>query len=59
MAIWVLAAREPKPTALKVLHGDRSDRFNREEPLPPESEVSPPAELSDDARAVWDPLARA
>lgn len=48
---------KPKPTALKVLHGDRSDRINHEEPLPPEDEVSPPAELSDDARAVWDRLA--
>ncbi|MBB5154973.1 phage terminase small subunit P27 family [Saccharopolyspora phatthalungensis] len=48
---------KPKPTALKVLHGDRSDRINHEEPLPPEGEVTPPEELSDDARAVWNRLA--
>ncbi|WP_134663980.1 phage terminase small subunit P27 family [Amycolatopsis sp. CFH S0078] len=48
---------KPKPTALKVLHGDRSDRINHEEPIPPEGEVTPPEELSEDARAVWDRLA--
>jgi P27 family predicted phage terminase small subunit len=48
---------KPKPTALKVLHGDRPDRINHEEPLPPEGEITPPEELSDDARKVWDRLA--
>jgi hypothetical protein len=36
----------PKPTALKVLHGDRTDRINRAEPIPPEREVIAPEELS-------------
>jgi P27 family predicted phage terminase small subunit len=48
---------KPKPTALKVLHGDRPDRINHAEPIPPENEVTAPEELSDDARAAWDRLA--
>ncbi|WP_410646346.1 phage terminase small subunit P27 family [Amycolatopsis sp. cmx-4-54] len=48
---------KPKPTALKVLHGDRPDRINHAEPIPPEHEVTAPEDLSDDARAVWDRLA--
>ncbi|PKW15940.1 phage terminase small subunit P27 family [Saccharopolyspora spinosa] len=48
---------KPKPTALKVLHGDRSDRINDAEPMPPEGEIVPPGDLSDDARATWDRLA--
>lgn len=47
----------PKPTALRVLHGDRRDRINDAEPQPAEGEVTAPEELSDDARAVWDQLA--
>lgn len=47
----------PKPTALRVLHGDRRDRINDREPIPPEGEVTPPEDLSSDARAVWDRLA--
>lgn len=46
-----------KPTALKVLHGDRPDRINREEPVPPEAEVTPPESLSEAARVHWDRLA--
>jgi P27 family predicted phage terminase small subunit len=49
--------RKPKPTALKVLHGDRKDRINHAEPAPAEAAVPPPEDLSDDARAVWDRLA--
>lgn len=48
---------KPKPTALKVLHGDRPDRINDAEPIPPEQEVAAPEDLSDDARAAWDRLA--
>jgi len=48
---------KPKPTALKVLHGDRPDRINHAEPIPPENEVTAPEDLSDDARAAWDQLA--
>jgi P27 family predicted phage terminase small subunit len=47
----------PKPTALRVLHGDRKDRINDAEPQPAEREVTAPGELSDDARAIWDQLA--
>lgn len=46
----------PKPTALRVLHGDRKDRINDAEPQPAEGEVTAPEELSDDARAIWDQL---
>lgn len=47
-----------KPTALRVLHGDRKDRTNDQEPVPPEGEVAPSEETSPDARAVWERLAR-
>ncbi|MFC0434557.1 phage terminase small subunit P27 family [Kutzneria buriramensis] len=46
-----------KPTALRVLHGDRKDRINQTEPTPPETEIVPPEWLSPDARAAWDRLA--
>ena len=48
---------EPKPTALRVLHGDRKDQINNAEPIPPGAEFIPPEELSDVARAVWGRLA--
>lgn len=47
----------PKPTALRVLHGDREDRINRAEPLPGESAIVPPRELDQTAREVWVRLA--
>jgi P27 family predicted phage terminase small subunit len=47
----------PKPTALRVLHGDRKDRINDQEPVPPEREIAPPEDISPDARQVWDRLA--
>ncbi|GAA2789980.1 phage terminase small subunit P27 family [Streptomyces showdoensis] len=47
----------PKPTALRVLHGDRKDRINTEEPRPAEGDVAPPAWLSNEAVEVWDTLA--
>jgi hypothetical protein len=31
---------KPQPTALKVLHDDRPDGINHEEPLPREDEVT-------------------
>jgi P27 family predicted phage terminase small subunit len=46
----------PKPTNLRVLHGDRPDRINRNEPLPT-GEVEMPPFLSDPAAAVWQRLA--
>jgi P27 family predicted phage terminase small subunit len=47
-----------RPTHLKILAGEREDRINRNAPLPTESTVSPPVELSDGAREVWNRLAR-
>jgi P27 family predicted phage terminase small subunit len=47
----------PKPTNLRVLHGDRKDRINDQEPVPSELEVKPPHWLAKSARAVWGRLA--
>ncbi|WP_282703235.1 phage terminase small subunit P27 family [Streptomyces sp. CC219B] len=47
----------PKPTQLRVLHGDRKDRINTDEPTPSADEVAPPTWLSDEAREVWDEYA--
>ncbi|MGW4030759.1 phage terminase small subunit P27 family [Streptomyces sp. NPDC004838] len=47
----------PKPTALRVLHGDRKDRINTAEPRPDEGELTPPDWLSDQALEVWHALA--
>lgn len=44
---------QPKPTPLRVLHGDRKDRVNDAEPQPGEGEVVPPGWLSDEAVEVW------
>lgn len=52
--------RTPKPTALKLLHGDdKKDpgRINRREPKPPRAPNDPPAWLSVAAREVWDQYA--
>jgi P27 family predicted phage terminase small subunit len=46
-----------KPTSLRILHGDRKDRINTNEPVPPTSEITGPDWLSDKARAIWDRLA--
>ncbi|NEB00612.1 phage terminase small subunit P27 family [Streptomyces sp. SID13726] len=43
-----------KPTALRVLHGDRKDRINTDEPQPDAGEVAPPDWLGDRALEVWD-----
>ena len=45
-----------KPTALKVLHGDRKDRINTDEPLPA-GEVVKPSWLTPYASHLWDSLA--
>lgn len=49
--------RPPKPTHLKVLHGDRADRINRAEPVPGEQPIEPPEWLTAEGRAAWDRLA--
>ncbi|MGW1127469.1 phage terminase small subunit P27 family [Streptomyces sp. NPDC002526] len=47
----------PKPTQLRVLHGDRRDRINTAEPTPDTLDVQPPAWLSEAAVEVWEHLA--
>ena len=49
--------RPRKPTHLKVLAGEREDRINRGEPLPTQSAIVPPVQLSDGAQKVWNRLA--
>lgn len=51
------SGRPGKPTELKLLHGDREDRINHNEPKPGLGDVRPPYSLDDDAQAVWDRLA--
>lgn len=47
----------PKPTAVRLLHGDRGDRVNFSEPQPAEGDVTAPDRLTEAAREVWDRLA--
>ncbi|MEU0584574.1 phage terminase small subunit P27 family [Streptomyces sp. NPDC006132] len=49
--------RPSKPTNLKVLHGDRKDRINTDEPQPAAAEVAPPDWLGDAALEIWDAYA--
>ena len=49
--------RPAKPTALKVLHGDRRDRINTQEPAPMAGVVEPPGWLDDPAQRYWRRLA--
>jgi P27 family predicted phage terminase small subunit len=45
----------PKPTALKVLHGEtRPSRLNAHEPRPLDGRPVPPPHLGPDALAVWE-----
>lgn len=44
---------KPKPTALRLLHGDRKDRINSEEPVA-QSGVPDCPSADPDVRAVWD-----
>jgi P27 family predicted phage terminase small subunit len=48
---------KPKPTSLRLLHGDRPSRINDREPVPATREVQPPESLSAAARDVWEQLA--
>jgi P27 family predicted phage terminase small subunit len=48
------SGRTPKPTALRILHGDRKDRINYREPVPAVGPMEPPDGMSDEVRAVWD-----
>lgn len=47
---------KPKPTALRVLHGDREDRINRNEPQPAAKEVDCPDWLPPLAVEIWERL---
>lgn len=43
----------PKPTNLRILHGDREDRINRDEPKPRPGVPQCPPWLDDDAKRIW------
>lgn len=43
-----------RPTNLKVLHGERPDRINHDEPPAPDGMPVPPYDLSDETQEVWD-----
>jgi P27 family predicted phage terminase small subunit len=42
---------------LRVLHGDRKDRINDTEPIPPTAEIECPDWASEQAREIWARLA--
>lgn len=44
----------PKPTRLRLLHGDEERRINRNEPQPGAGPLEPPDDLDETSRAVWD-----
>jgi P27 family predicted phage terminase small subunit len=44
----------PKPTKLRLLHGDRPHLINADEPRPTDGPPECPPEVSDEVRAVWD-----
>jgi P27 family predicted phage terminase small subunit len=44
----------PKPTALKLLHGDRPDRINLQEPVAETGMPECPDSANDEVRAIWD-----
>lgn len=48
----------PKPTPLRILHGDQSNRIYHNEPKAPAAGPTiVPEHLSDEAREVWNRLA--
>jgi P27 family predicted phage terminase small subunit len=44
----------PKPTALRLLHGDRKDRINTDEPPAPDGQPQCPDYASPEVREIWD-----
>jgi P27 family predicted phage terminase small subunit len=44
----------PKPTQLRLLHGDQPCKINRDEPPAPSGLPECPEDCSDEVRAVWD-----
>lgn len=55
-----MGARGPKsaPMHLKLLKGTQESRVNRDEPTPTEATVQAPAEMTENARKIWDELAK-
>ncbi len=45
---------QPKPTQLRLLHGDRKDRINTAEPVPRQALPQCPGDVSPAVREVWD-----
>ena len=43
----------PKPTNLRILHGDKPSRINRNEPIPRDALPTCPSWLDEDAKKVW------
>jgi P27 family predicted phage terminase small subunit len=46
--------RAPKPTALRLLHGDRADRINQHEPVPVAEPPECPEQASAEVLEIWD-----
>ncbi len=44
----------PKPTPLRILHGDNANRINYDEPITSEGIPEAPDDLTPAARKVWD-----
>jgi len=44
----------PKPTPLRLLHGDTADRINHDTPEPAPGDPVCPEDVSDEVRQVWD-----
>lgn len=44
----------PKPTVLRLLDGDKANRFNPDEPIPIAVLPEFPAEASNEVREIWD-----
>lgn len=44
----------PKPTKLRLLHGDRKDRVNTDEPVPSDGLPQLPPNVSSEVAEVWD-----
>ena len=48
-----MPGRPAKPTNLKILHGDRKDRININEPKPIPIAPECPEHLNDEAKRIW------
>lgn len=43
-----------RPTNLALLHGERKDRVNQDEPMAPAGTPDPPSDMAPDVRDIWD-----